>query len=120
MKKITLDFGLFSCNGELFDVPSAEILAKNLPRTISLEQWGNELYGPVGVELNDDKGYRPKLVSEIPPGGIAYSRRGNYLCIFFGQKPAWEVEEIGRIRNTQWRELAGQSRLTRVTIRSAE
>ncbi|HRZ27121.1 MAG TPA: cyclophilin-like fold protein [Spirochaetota bacterium] len=120
MKKIILDFGSLSIDADLYDSHAANTLYESLPRTISLEQWGNELYGPVGVELDNGKSSRPKLVSEIPPGGIAYSKRGNYLCIFFGQKPAWEVEEIGRIRNTQWRELAGQSRLTRVTIRSAE
>jgi len=120
MKKIILDFGSLSIDADLYDSPAANTLYESLPRSISLEQWGNELYGPVGVELNPDPACKPKLVPEITPGGIAYSKRGNYLCIFFGQKPAWEVEEIGRIRNTQWRELAGQSRLTRVTIRSAE
>jgi len=118
MTKIILDFGQFSCNGELFDVPSAEILTKNLPHTISLEQWGNELYGPVGVELDNGKSSRPKLVSEIPPGGIAYSKRGNYLCIFFGQKPAWEVEEIGRISG--WRKLLDAKPILQVAITMAE
>jgi hypothetical protein len=54
-------------------------------------------------------------VSTIPPGGIAYSRRGSYLCVFFGQDPAWPVDHVGQIEGDGWRQLIGADP-SRVTI----
>ncbi|MFC1862725.1 cyclophilin-like family protein [Thermodesulfobacteriota bacterium] len=42
-----------------------------------------------GINLGEDN-----PVPDIPPGGIAYTNNGNFLCIFFGQTPAWSVEYI--------------------------
>ncbi len=97
---ITLDFGAFSCTASLFDSPLAKKFHESLPRTVNLTRWGQELYGPLGAELFDEK-----PVSSIPPGGIAYSKRGSYVCIFFGQTPAWPVNHIGSIDGDCWKEL---------------
>ena len=50
---------------------------------------------------------------KIPPGGLAYSEQGQYLCIFFGQDPAWSVDyfaqiEVGyeHLQGGQWTDLA--------------
>ena len=50
---------------------------------------------------------------QIPPGGLAYSLQGSYLCVFFGQTPAWPVDYIGQIdegwdvlRNASWQSLS--------------
>ncbi|HOO70746.1 MAG TPA: cyclophilin-like fold protein [Spirochaetota bacterium] len=115
MAAIKLDFGMFTCEAELFTTEPAAVLYRNLPRSIILEKWGNELYGPLGIELYPE-GYRPALVADIPPGGIAYSKKGNYLCIFFGQKPAWKVEHIGSINRDDVCRLSAGGRVDRVII----
>ncbi|MFZ5565036.1 MAG: cyclophilin-like fold protein [Thermodesulfobacteriota bacterium] len=111
-KQIKLDFGAFVLDAELFDTAVAKKFAAHLPYTIRLTQWGEELYGPVGIDLGEEN-----PVPDIPPGGIAYSRRGNYVCIFFGQTPAWPVEHIGRIPGDSWDKLLENPDLDGVTIR---
>jgi hypothetical protein len=90
MKKIVLDFGRFRLAAELFDNDVAGRLWEALPVEIDLERWGGELYGPIGADCGTEN-----AVPEIPEGGIAYSRKGRYLCLFFGQSPAWPVDHIG-------------------------
>jgi hypothetical protein len=92
MRKIVLDFGKFRLNAELFDNDVAEKLWAGLPAAIELERWGGELYGPLGFECGTEN-----PVPEIPAGGIAYSKKGRYLCLFFGQTPAWPVDHIGKM-----------------------
>ncbi len=99
-KEIVLDFGSFALDAELFDTGIAENFAEHLPYRVSLVQWGGELYGSIGIDLGEDT-----PVTEIPPGGIAYTKNGRYVCIFFGQRPAWAVEYIGRIRGDGWKKL---------------
>ena len=89
---ILLDFGTFTLKAELEHTPVAEAFADNLPYEIDLTGWGRELYGPISRDLGS---HNP--VGVIPPGGLAYTNKGNYFCIFFGQNPAWEVEYIGNI-----------------------
>ena len=111
-KQIELDFGDFVLDAELFDTALAKKFAAHLPCTVSLTQWGQELYGSVGVDLGTEN-----PVSDIPAGGIAYSPKGRYVCIFFGQTPAWPVEHIGRIVGNQWERLVESPDQNGVTIR---
>jgi hypothetical protein len=97
---IILDFPGFSLKAELFRTKTAESIFKALPLKADLEKWGNELYGSIGLSLPAEK-----PVPEIAAGGLAYSSKGTYLCIFFGQKPAWPVEYIGRIEGETWKKL---------------
>ncbi len=96
-KQIELDFGEFKCMAELFDSKIAELFAENLPYEVELTHWGEEVYGPIDIDLGEED-----PVDDVPPGGIAYSRQGNYICVFFGQIPAWSVEHIGQIPDGQW------------------
>lgn len=112
MEQIILDFGSIVLDAELFDSSIATRFAENLPYTINLEKWGNELYGSIGIDLGEEN---PK--SDIPSGGIAYTNKGNYLCIFFGQRPAWQVEYIGQIKSDGWKSLVGNTSCSSVTIR---
>lgn len=111
MRQIKLDFGTRVLNAELFDTVIAKKFAEKLPYRINLTSWGNECYGSIEIDLGEEK-----PVSDIPPGGIAYTNNGNYLCIFFGQKPAWAVEYIGRIVDDQWQWLVENSRITAVMV----
>ena len=110
--KIELDFGSFVLDAELFDTAIAKKFADRMPYTVELMQWGNELYGSVGVDLGEDN-----PVPDIPAGGIAYTNQGNYVCIFFGQRPAWAVEYVGHIPGDQWKKLVDQPSQGFVLIR---
>lgn len=110
---IVLDFGSLVLDAELFDSPVAARFAARLPCTVELEKWGDELYGPLGADLGEDS-----PTPRIPSGGIAYTNRGAYLCIFFGQTPAWPVDYIGQIGGDAWRHLKGNTTLASVTVRA--
>lgn len=112
MKKlIKLDFGDFVLDAELFDTPIAEAFTENLPYSIKLTRWGDELYGPVEHNLGSED-----PVPDIPPGGIAYTDNGNFICFFFGQTPAWSVEYIGQIIGDSWVRLNDCDSNSTVTI----
>lgn len=112
LKKCILDFGEFQLPVELFDCPLANRFYEGLPYTVSLTSWGNEAYGSIGIDLGEDN-----PVPEIPKGGLAYTNTGNYVCIFYGQSPAWPVEYIGQIHGGQWQKLLSRSGLSQVIIK---
>ena len=96
-RKIELNFGSFALEAELFDTAIAERFAAKLPCRVNLTPWGEELYGSIGVDLGEEN-----PVAEILPGGLAYTNKGHFFCVFFGQSPAWPVEHIGKICGDQW------------------
>ncbi len=109
--KIQLDFNSFILNAELFNTKIAEAFYSNLPYDIDLTLWGNEAYGSIGINLGEEN-----PVPEIPAGGLAYTNQGNYFCIFFGQKPAWDVEYIGKIEGDGWKKLIENSSINKVKV----
>lgn len=109
--KINLKFNDFSLLAELFTTETARKFAMGLPYKMKLTQWGRELYGSIGTDLGEEN-----PVPGIPPGGIAYTNHGNYICIFFGQDPAWPVEYIGQIEGDGWRRLLRAEGLDSVFI----
>jgi hypothetical protein len=111
---IELDFGSVVLQARLFHTQVVKKFHEHLPVSVNLMQWGEEFYGSIGVDLGEEA-----PVEDIPPGGIAYTNRGNYVCIFFGQRPAWAVEHIGQIAGDQWRRLREIPDCRSVTIRSA-
>lgn len=111
---VILDFGPFTLDAELFDHPASRALVPHLPVTVSLTQWGGELYGPLPV---DPGSHNP--VPEIPPGGLAYSQNGRYFCVFFGQTPAWDVDYIGQIAGDSWKQLLKAKGLRQLEIKAA-
>ena len=111
MKNIKLCFDDFTLTAELFDINTSNTLLKILPCEIDLIRWGDELYGPVNIDEKEES-----LTPVIPDGGIAYTRKGNYLCIFFGQAPAWPVEHIGNNAGDEWKMLLQKSCLSSVKI----
>jgi len=108
---IKLDFGKFILEAEIFDSVIASKFIENLPYTIDLTQWGNEVYGSIEIDLGEEN-----PISEIPSGGIAYTNNGNYVCVFFGQQPAWAVEYIGQIKNNDWEKLLDFTEYTSLKI----
>ena len=59
---------------------------------MSLQTYGAEVYGPLKTKLPSFR-----VQPMIPPGGLAYSENGNFLCVFWGQAPAWPVDYLGQI-----------------------
>jgi hypothetical protein len=114
-KNIILDFGVFTLDAELFDSSIADKFYQNLPYSIELTTWGKEVYGPIEHSLGFEK---PQ--GSIPEGGIAYTSRGNYVCVFFGQTPAWPVEYIGQIKETSWEKLLTASLRNLTITKSAD
>lgn len=110
--KIELNFGTLVVEAELFDTAIAKRFAEKLPYTVNLIQWGKELYGSIDINLGEEN-----PVSDIPPGGITYTNNGYYLCIFFGQTPAWPVEYIGHIIGDQWKHLVENPAYTSLIIK---
>ena len=78
----------------VFDTPTGRgFLASCVPtRGLPLSTSGCEVYGPLGVKLPVHE-----LQPRIPAGGLAFSHRGQYLCVFYGQDPAWPVDYIGHV-----------------------
>lgn len=111
-KRIILDFETFTIEAELFDSPIALRFAEHLSCTVSLQQWGNELYGSIGMDLGEGN-----PVPKIPPGGIAYTNNGNYLCLIFGQQTAWPVDYIGLMDGDGWKQLTPATTVSTVTVR---
>jgi len=102
--QIILDFGSISLIEKLFDSTVEAGFFENLPYTVSLEKWGGELYGSIGINLGEEN-----PAPDIPPGGIGYTNNGNYICIFFGHKPARSAEYIGQIKGDSWKTLIENS-----------
>lgn len=113
-KNIVLDFGTVSLNAELFDTNISNLFYEDLPFEVELTAWGNELYGDIGHDLGVEN-----PVAKIPDGGIAYTNRGNLVCVFYGQSPAWKVEHIGSIVGDTWKVLENTPGLKKVVIRKA-
>lgn len=98
--KIIINDFVFSA--EIFSDPVGNRFLQNLPYTIEVTLWGGEAYGELGVDLG-----RYKPVPAIPPGGLAWSKKGGYFCLFFGQTPAWPVDYFGQIKGEDWEKLKG-------------
>ena len=77
----------------IFDTPTGRAFLNSCPqRDIRLSSYGAEVYGEWSVDLPSTK-----RQPQIRPGGLAYSLQGSYLCVFFGQTPAWPVDYLGQI-----------------------
>ena len=54
-----------------------------LPLRGSANRWGDEVYFPIEVKLDEENSRE-----EVEVGSVAYWPPGNALCIFFGATPA--------------------------------
>lgn len=113
-RRIELVFKPFVLDAEVFDTAAGRAFLELLPVDVSLQEWGEELYGPLPRELPAEN-----CINTIPPGGLAYSPTGGLLCIFYGQDPAWPVEHIGSVKDNTWEKLKNIS-LQSVHIRACK
>ena len=92
---ITLD-------GELFDTPSAKAITEALPIDTRPDEWGDEFYFGIPVEMPLDE----TATRKVKVGDVGYWPPGMALAIFFGPTPmstgsepvpASEVNLVGKI-----------------------
>jgi hypothetical protein len=89
-------------HAELLDTPCAKAIANVLPVEVRPNEWGDEFYFTISVEMPLDE----TATKEVKAGDIGYWPPGNALAIFFGPTPlssgidpvpASEVNLVGRI-----------------------
>ncbi len=100
--KIRIIAGPIKIEGELFDTACAQSIANILPIDASPNEWGDEFYFSVNVNVPPDE----TATRDVKAGDIGYWPPGNAITIFFGPTPlssgpdpvpASNVNLIGRI-----------------------
>ncbi len=88
--------------GELYDTETAKAISAILPLETSPEEWGDEFYFEIPVEMPLDE----SATTKVKIGDIGYWPPGNALAIFFGPTPiskgfepvpASDVNIVGKI-----------------------
>jgi len=99
---ITITLKEITIKAELFDTPCAKAITNVLPIEARSNEWGDEFYFTIPVEMPLDE----TATKEVKAGDIGYWPPGNALAIFFGPTPlssgidpvpASEVNLVGRI-----------------------
>jgi hypothetical protein len=102
MGKIRITARNISLNAELFETQTARAVEDSLPIEAEPDEWGDEFYFEVPVEMPLDE----TATVKVKVGDIGYWPPGNALAIFFGPTPissgsepvpASDVNLIGRI-----------------------
>jgi uncharacterized protein len=79
----------FVLKAELFNTETAKAIAKVLPIEIKPEEWGDEFYFEIPVEMPLDE----TATIKVKIGDIGYWPPGNALAIFFGTTPISRGED---------------------------
>jgi len=102
MGKIKITVGNITLNAEFFDTKTAKAVEDSLPVETEPEEWGDEFYFEIPVEMPLDE----TATIKVKVGDIGYWPPGNALAIFFGPTPisrgsepvpASDVNLVGRI-----------------------
>ncbi len=87
---------------EFFDTKTAQAISGALPIETTPNEWGDEFYFEIPVEMPPDE----TATTKVKVGDVGYWPPGNALAIFFGPTPmskgkepvpASEVNIVGRI-----------------------
>jgi len=101
-EKIKIIVRGITLSAELFDTGTAAAIAGALPIETTPEEWGDEFYFEIPVEMPLDE----TATIKVKTGDIGYWPPGNALAIFFGPTPissgsepvpASDVNLVGRI-----------------------
>ena len=88
-RRVTISAGDISLTAVLNDSASAEALWNALPVEERVRTWGDEIYFPIEVLLEEED---PQETVEM--GALGYWPPGHALCLFFGPTPASRGDEI--------------------------
>lgn len=83
MASITISSGEIILKAELLDTPTARAIEKALPFEGRVNVWGEEIYFPIPVALEQE----PEAREEVEVGELGYWPVGKAFCIFFGPTP---------------------------------
>jgi hypothetical protein len=89
MPKIKITAGDVVAFAELNETATAQAIWNALPIEARANTWGDEIYFPVPVYLEEENAQ--ELVEK---GDLGYWPVGNAFCIFFGRTPASRGDEI--------------------------
>ncbi|MGC9372392.1 MAG: cyclophilin-like fold protein [Thermovirgaceae bacterium] len=88
-RRIRILSGDIVLEGTLSDSKTATAIANLLPLEGKARTWGNEIYFPVPLDLENENGRET-----VEMGDIGYWPPGNALCLFFGATPLSAPGEI--------------------------
>ncbi|MCL4474634.1 MAG: cyclophilin-like fold protein, partial [Nitrospirae bacterium] len=100
--RIKITIADVTLDAELFDTACAKAIASVLPIETRPNEWGDEFYFEMPVEMPLDE----SATTKVAVGDIGYWPPGNALAIFFGPTPmsrgpepvpASEVNLVGKI-----------------------
>ncbi len=118
MGKIKITIRDIIVNAELFETKTARAIEDVLPIETIPDEWGDEFYFEIPVELPLDE----TATAKVKIGDIGYWPPGNALAIFFGPTPissgfepvpASDVNLVGRIHGdaTALRQVKGAKKI---------
>jgi len=102
MERIKITIKDIILYAELYDTKTAKAISDILPIETSPEEWGDEFYFEIPVEMPLDE----TATTKVKVGDIGYWPPGNALAIFFGPTPiskgfepvpASDVNIVGKI-----------------------
>ena len=101
-QKIKILVGKSIIEAQLYDTACAKVIYEKLPIEAKPNEWGDEFYFSIGLEMPPDE----TATTKVKVGHIGYWPPGTALAIFFGRTPmstgpdpvpASEVNVVGRI-----------------------
>ena len=102
MRKIKIMVRNVSVYAELFRTKTARAIEDTLPLEAAIDEWGDEFYFEIPVEMSLDE----TATAKVKVGDLGYWPPGNAFAIFFGPTPissgsdpvaASDVNIVGRI-----------------------
>jgi len=88
-RRITITVGSVTLAAELNDSPTAQAIWEALPITGRANTWGDEIYFPIPVQMEQE----PDARADVGVGELGYWPVGSAFCIFFGPTPASDGPE---------------------------
>ena len=89
IRQIKIKAGSVIAVAELYNTKAAEAIWQALPISSEVNTWGDEIYFHIPVEMELESG---KEIVDF--GDLGYWPPGSAFCIFFGQTPISNKDEI--------------------------
>ncbi|MCP4402681.1 MAG: hypothetical protein GY801_35935 [bacterium] len=91
MRKLSISAAGLSLSAGLYETPTARSIWDALPFEGKANTWGDEIYFPISLRLEQEDDAR----AELEVGELGYWKPGQMFCIFFGPTPS-SVDEQPR------------------------
>jgi hypothetical protein len=87
--RIRISAGTFTLTATLDESETAKAIWENLPLKNSVNRWGDEVYFPIPVSLDEAADAR----QDMQVGELGYWPTGSAFCIFFGVTPVSQGQQ---------------------------